>query len=64
MYRYSLKKLLKWALWKCYIEIHVHSDAEVQMNRDDFDTIYYGETLYEALKTAYIAEQALMKDPE
>ena len=48
---------------KLFIFAH-QGDAEVQMNRDDFDTIYYGETLYEALKTAYIAERALKKDPE
>ena len=55
----TLKQLLAWAKGRCYIEIYKYGYTCINMQCDDSDTQYDGDTLYVALLKAYKAEKEL-----
>jgi hypothetical protein len=54
----TIQQLMKWAKGKAYYSVTVDGGARVEMKHDHFNTVYDGDTLYEALQEAYRQEQS------
>lgn len=52
----TLEELLEWAIGKAYIEILGDGSTNVEMFRDEFETVYSAKTLHRALEKAYNRE--------
>ena len=56
----TTEELLEWAKGHCFIEILVSGQAEVQMQRDDYETRYTDCTLRRAILRAQRGEKKRM----